>query len=222
VSSKPVAIAAGVRPAALRLAGRVARRPLGARGNTEKENCVEKPNQKDCVVCCRRFWPAYMPASRRTLQSCCARHVAATADPTPRPHPGRTRRPHALPAQLGARYTDFSFAPPHNEPDWPLLAVLTVIKSAGGASSTCNAYARYLLRIPGAQTLWKNIARHAFVFSAHIFLLATRATIKYTAQVAGIAFEPPSAWVSSCQEFEFRRDPAPGGLAGQVQPLTLG
>src|ERR1700737_3884536 len=67
---------------------------------------------------------------------------AAPANPAPRPGPaswgvpeGRTLFPH----NWLRGYVDFSFAPPHNEPDLGRCSQSsTVIVSAGGANSTSN------------------------------------------------------------------------------------
>jgi hypothetical protein len=61
-------------------------------------------------------------------------------------------------------YTDFAFAPPHNEPDlgrctFPQPAI------AGGIASQCTAYARYLLSgYVEIQPLARTPARHLFLF----------------------------------------------------------
>ena len=69
------------------------------------------------------------------------------ADPAPKPlswgvPEGRMFFPH----NWLRGYVDFDIAPPHNEPDLGRCSPMqTVIVMAGGASSNCNAYARYLL-----------------------------------------------------------------------------
>jgi len=134
---------------------------------------------------------------------------AAMADPAPRPAPwgareGRTLFPH----NWVRGYTDFSFAPPHNEPDLGRCSPSsTVIKSAGGASSTCNAYARYLLSgYLELQPFGKTFARHAFVFFTPTFSFGNNVPqFKYTASMAGIAFERAvGLGIELPKNFEFR------------------
>jgi hypothetical protein len=134
---------------------------------------------------------------------------AAPADPAPKPASwgvpeGRMFFPH----NSVRGYTDFSFAPPHNEPDLGRCSPShTVIASAGGASSPCNAYARYLwsgyLEI---QPFGKTFARHAFVFFAPTFSFGNNVPqFKYTASIAGIAFERAvGLGIELPKNFEFR------------------
>ncbi len=89
-------------------------------------------------------------------------------------------------------YVDFSVAPPHNEPDLGRCSQShTVIVSAGGANSDCNAYARYLLGgYLEIQPFGKTLARHLFVFFTPTFSFGNNVPqYKYTASMAGIAFE---------------------------------
>src|SRR5437879_12110232 len=61
-------------------------------------------------------------------------------------------------------YTDFSVAPSHNEPDLGRCA-FPQPAGAGGAASTCTAYARYLFSgYIEFQLLGRNLARHLFQF----------------------------------------------------------
>ena len=85
-------------------------------------------------------------------------------------------------------YTDFSFAPPHNEPD---LGRCAPVSAAVGANSTCNAYARYLLGgYLEVQPFGKTFARHVFAFFTPTFSFGNNVPqFKYTASMAGIAFE---------------------------------
>src|SRR5258708_29533241 len=118
--------------------------------------------------------------------------TAAPARPAPRPTSwgvpeGRMFFPH----NSVRGYTDFSFAPPHNEPDLGRCnPSFPAIVSAGGATSTCNAYARYLwsgyLEI---QPFGKTFARHAFVFFTTTFSFGNNVPqFKDSAQMGGIAF----------------------------------
>ena len=89
-------------------------------------------------------------------------------------------------------YVDFAIAPPHNEPDLGRCSPsATVILAAGGASSTCNAYARYLWSgYLEVQPFGKTIARHFFVFFTPTFSFGNNVPqFKYTASMAPIAFE---------------------------------
>jgi len=131
------------------------------------------------------------------------------ADPVPTPAPwgareGRTLLPH----NWVRGYTDFSFAPPHNEPDLGRCSPSsTVIVSAGGANSICNAYARYLwggyLEL---QPFGKTFLRHAFVFFTPTFSFGNNVPqFKYTASMAGIAFERAvGLGIELPKNFEFR------------------
>jgi hypothetical protein len=89
-------------------------------------------------------------------------------------------------------YVDFSVAPPHNEPDLGRCSQShAVIVAAGGADSPCNAYARYLLGgYLEIQPFGRTFARHVFVFFTPTFSFGNNVPqFKYTASMAGIAFE---------------------------------
>ena len=61
-------------------------------------------------------------------------------------------------------YTDFAVAPSHNEPDLGRCMFPQPV-AAGGAASTCTAYARYLLSgYVEIQPLGQTFARHLFLF----------------------------------------------------------
>jgi hypothetical protein len=123
--------------------------------------------------------------------------AAAAADPGAASAPklpswgapeGRTFFPH----NWVRGYVDFDVAPPHNEPDLGRCSpVGSVIVAAGGASSNCNAYARYLLGgYLEVQPFGKTMARHVFVFFTPTFSFGNNVPqFKYTASMAGIAFE---------------------------------
>jgi hypothetical protein len=123
--------------------------------------------------------------------------AAAEGDPGAAPAPkspswgapeGRTFFPH----NWVRGYVDFDVAPAHNEPDLGRCSpVHSVIVAAGGASSTCNAYARYLLGgYLEIQPFGKTLARHLFVFFTPTFSFGNNVPqFKYTASMAGIAFE---------------------------------
>ena len=105
-------------------------------------------------------------------------------------------------------YTDFSFAPPHNEPDLGRCSPShAVIVSAGGASSTCNAYARYLWSgYLEVQPFGKTFLRHAFVFFTPTFSFGNNVPqFKYTASMAAIAYERSvGLGIELPKNFEFR------------------
>src|SRR5260370_34079743 len=90
-------------------------------------------------------------------------------------------------------YTDFSFAPPHNEPDLgrcnPSFAAIV---SAGGAASTCNAYARYLWSgYLEVQPFGKTFARHSFFFfPPTVSFVNNVPECKYTPSSLGMTFAP--------------------------------
>src|ERR1700760_3710391 len=61
-------------------------------------------------------------------------------------------------------YTDFQVAPSHNEPDLGRCAFPQPL-SAGGAGSSCTAYARYLFSgYLEIQPIGRTFARHVFLF----------------------------------------------------------
>jgi hypothetical protein len=89
-------------------------------------------------------------------------------------------------------YVDFSVAPPHNEPDLGRCSQShAVIVAAGGATSPCNAYARYMLGgYLEIQPFGRTFARHVFVYFTPNFSFGNNVPqFKYTASMAGIAFE---------------------------------
>ena len=89
-------------------------------------------------------------------------------------------------------YVGFDIAPSHNEPDLGRCSQSqAVITSAGGASSNCTAYARYLLSgYLEIQPFGRTWARHAFLFFTPTFSFGNNVPqFKYTASMDGIAFE---------------------------------
>jgi len=120
-----------------------------------------------------------------------AASLEAVAAPSPVPWgapEGRLLFPH----NWVRGYADFSVAPPHNEPDLGRCSPDHMqIVLAGGASSDCNAYARYLLGgYLEIQPFGKTIARHLFIFFTPTFSFGNNVPqFKYTASMAGIAFE---------------------------------
>jgi hypothetical protein len=105
-------------------------------------------------------------------------------------------------------YADFEVAPPHNEPDLGRCSQSqAVIVAAGGASSPCNAYARYLLSgYLEIQPFGRTFARHVFVFFTPTFSFGNNVPqFKYTASMAGIAFERAvGVGIELPKNFEFR------------------
>lgn len=105
-------------------------------------------------------------------------------------------------------YIDFEVAPSHNEPDLGRCSPSSsVIVSAGGANSMCNAYARYLsggyLEV---QPFGKTFARHAFFFFTPTFSFGNNVPqFKYTASMAAIAYERSvGLGIELPKNFEFR------------------
>ena len=134
---------------------------------------------------------------------------AAPAHPAPVPASwgvpeGRTFFPH----NWVRGYVDFSFAPPHNEPDLGRCSQSSaVIIAANGASSPCNAYARYLWSgYLEVQPFGKTFARHVFLFFTPTFSFGNNVPqFKYTASMAGIAFERSvGLGIELPRNFEFR------------------
>lgn len=119
--------------------------------------------------------------------------AAAAADPAPKPTSwgvpeGRMFFPH----DWVRGYVDYEVAPPHNEPDLGRCTQSqAIIIAAGGPNSPCNAYARYLLGgYLEVQPFGKTLARHLFLFFTPTFSFGNNVPqFKYTASMAGIAFE---------------------------------
>jgi hypothetical protein len=133
----------------------------------------------------------------------------AAADPAPAPPSwgvpeGRLLFPH----DWVRGYVDFAVAPPHNEPDLGRCSPsAAVILAAGGANSTCNAYARYLWSgYLEVQPFGKTFARHVFVFFTPTFSFGNNVPqYKYTASMAPIAFERSvGVGIELPKNFEFR------------------
>src|SRR5260370_6297572 len=87
-------------------------------------------------------------------------------------------------------YTDFSVAPSHNEPDLG-RCMIPQPASAGGAASTCTAYARYLLSgYVEFQPLGRTVARHFFLFFEPKFSFGRNIPqLTYTASMMPIAYD---------------------------------
>ena len=117
---------------------------------------------------------AGIPASRRTPRGPWRWPRQLPRQPSPCAcFLGRARGPTFFPHNWLRGYVDFDVAPPHNEPDLGRCSPSsTVIVSAGGANSNCNAYARYLWSgYLEVQPFGKTFARHVFcVLHAHVFL----------------------------------------------------
>jgi hypothetical protein len=135
----------------------------------------------------------------------------ATAAPLPAPKPASWGVPEDrmfFPHDWLRGYVGFDVAPSHNEPDLGRCSQSpTVIASAGGANSNCNAYARYLLSgYLEVQPIGKTLARHLFVFFTPTFSFGNNVPqLKYTASMAGIAFERSvGVGIELPKNFEFR------------------
>ena len=95
-----------------------------------------------------------------------------------------------LPHNWVRGYTDFSVAPSHNEPDLG-RCVFPQPASAGGAASTCTAYARYILSgYIEFQPIGRTPARHFFLFFEPKFSFGRNIPqLTYTASMLPIAFD---------------------------------
>jgi hypothetical protein len=105
-------------------------------------------------------------------------------------------------------YVDFAVAPSHNEPDLGRCSQSsTVIVSAGGANSNCNAYARYLWSgYLEVQPMGKTILRHVFFFFTPTFSFGNNVPqFKYTGSMDPIAYERAvGVGIELPKNFEFR------------------
>jgi hypothetical protein len=138
---------------------------------------------------------AGIPALAQDVAPTVAVATPASAAPAPAPKPaswgvpeGRTFFPH----DWVRGYVSFDVAPPHNEPDLGRCTQSQpIIIAAGGINSPCNAYARYLMGgYLEVQPFGKTFARHVFIFFTPTFSFGNNVPqFKYTASMAGIAFE---------------------------------
>ena len=87
-------------------------------------------------------------------------------------------------------YTDFSVAPSHNEPDLG-RCMFPQPASAGGTTSACTAYARYLFGgYIEFQPLGRTVARHFFLFFEPRFSFGRNIPqLTYTASMMPIAYD---------------------------------
>src|SRR6267143_2468505 len=87
-------------------------------------------------------------------------------------------------------YTDFEVAPSHNEPDLG-RCMFPQPASAGGAASTCTAYARYLFSgYIEFQPLGRTPGRHFFLFFEPKFSFGRNIPqLTYTASMMPIAYD---------------------------------
>ena len=174
--------------------------------------------------------PACIPGLAQDATGTVEVATAAPASPAPRSTSwgvpeGRMLFPH----NWLRGYTDFSFAPPHNEPDLGRCDPSSSAISKAGSASTCNAYARYLWSgYLEVQPFGKTFARHAFVFFAPTFSFGNNVPqFKYTASIAGIAYERAVGFGFELpKNFEFRVTQHQVDWLGRynhpVGPLDLG
>jgi hypothetical protein len=101
-----------------------------------------------------------------------------------------SQSPAFLPHNWVRGYTDFAVAPTHNEPDLG-RCMFPQPASAGGTSSTCAAYARYLFSgYLEFQPLGRTLARHFFLFFEPKFSFGRNIPqLTYTASMAPIAYD---------------------------------
>jgi hypothetical protein len=124
-----------------------------------------------------------------TVSAIAARAQTTAADSDRASHfasPSRTFLPH----NWIRGYTDFSVAPSHNEPDLG-RCMFPQPASAGGAASTCTAYARYLYSgYIEFQPLGRTPARHFFLFFEPKFSFGRNIPqLTYTASMSPIAYD---------------------------------
>jgi hypothetical protein len=95
-----------------------------------------------------------------------------------------------LPRNWIRGYTDFAVAPSHNEPDLG-RCMFPQPASAGGAASTCTAYARYLFSgYLELQPIGRTPARHLFLFLEPRFSFGKNIPqLSYAASIEPIAYE---------------------------------
>jgi hypothetical protein len=143
-----------------------------------------------------------LPATPARAQEAAAGAGPATVAASYGAPEGRTLFPH----NWLRGYIDFEVAPSHNEPDLGRCSPAPA-SNFGGASSTCNAYARYLwggyLEV---QPFGKTFARHAFLFFTPMFSFGNNVPqFKYTASIAAIAYERSvGLGIELPKNFEFR------------------
>jgi len=121
--------------------------------------------------------------------------VAAEAQTSAGPDSVRVSRMSAESRTLFPRnwirgYSDFEVAPSHNEPDLG-RCMFPQPTSAGGTSSECNAYARYLFSgYIEFHPLGRTPARHFFLFFEPKFSFGRNIPqLTYTASMAPIAYD---------------------------------
>ena len=104
--------------------------------------------------------------------------------------PAASSSPAFFPHNWIRGYTDFDVAPSHNEPDLG-RCMFPQPASAGGAASTCTAYARYLLSgYVELQPIGRTFARHFFLFLEPKFAFGRNIPqLSYTASMEPITFE---------------------------------
>lgn len=104
--------------------------------------------------------------------------------------PTRSFSPVLFPHNWIRGYMDFSVAPPHNEPDLG-RCMFPQPASAGGAASTCTAYARYLLSgYLELRPIGRTPARHLFLFlEPRMAFGKNLPQVKYTASMEPISYD---------------------------------
>src|ERR1700730_18779260 len=183
---------------------------LGARQDTKRRNTLKNRMREIVSLLSVLLALACIPGRAQDVTGTVTIAAdAAAANPAPRPVPwgapeGRMFFPH----NWVRGYVYCSVAPPHNEPDLGRCSPShAVIVSAGGASSTCNAYARYLWSgYLEVQPFGKTFLRHAFVFFTPTFSFGNNVPqFQYTYSMAGIAYERAvGLGIELPKNFEFR------------------
>jgi hypothetical protein len=104
--------------------------------------------------------------------------------------PTKSSSPLLFPHNWIRGFTDFSVAPPHNEPDLGRCMFPQPV-SAGGAASSCTAYARYLFSgYLELQPIGRTFARHVFLFFEPKMAFGRNIPqLKYSASMEPISFD---------------------------------
>lgn len=134
------------------------------------------------------------------VPSAVSQTVSSEATFSPRHSLRGSQTPTFFPRNWIRGYTDFAVAPSHNEPDLG-RCMFPQPASAGGTTSQCTAYARYLLSAYlEIQPLARTAARHLFLFfeprvsfGRNIPQLSYQASMEPIAydRAVGAAFELP-------------------------------
>jgi len=173
----------------------------------EKENELKNRIRKAVLVPFALLILGAAPAFAQNSGEAAVETVATEAAPAAAAAPWGVPEDRMLfPRNWLRGYIDFMVAPSHNEPDLGRCSQAPA-GQFGGASSTCNAYARYLwggyLEV---QPFGRTFLRHAFFFYTPMFSFGNNVPqFKYTASMAPIAYERAiGLGIELPKNFEFR------------------